>query len=133
MGSSRSVLVMLMLCAALFGCGDSGASSKQPPLGAVTGTVKLDGQPLPDANVEFRGEAGRPTIGRTDSSGRYKMEYGPGMSGVPVGKHKVKISTKINPANDLQDKVPPKYNEKSELISEVKAGDNTVDFDLTTK
>jgi hypothetical protein len=133
MRSLRSMLLLLMACAAAVGCGGGGDSAKQPPLGTVTGTVKLDGQPLPDANVEFRSDVGRPTMARTDASGSYVLQYGQGVKGAPVGKHTVKISTKINPANDSADKVPAKYNVKSDLIREVKAGDNTIDFDLTSK
>lgn len=127
------VLALFVIVSSCVGCLDTGGKIKQPPLGEVSGTVKLDGQPLPDANVEFRADAGRPVTAKTDSSGRYEMYFAPGVRGVPVGKHTIRISTKINPANDTNEKVPAKYNEKSTETREVKAGQNTIDFDLSTK
>ena len=59
-----------MLLLAIAGC------SGDPPTGAVTGTVILDGDPLPNAIVTFTPLAGgRSTIGTTDTTGTYTLGF----------------------------------------------------------
>lgn len=54
---------------------------------SVKGTVKLDGQPLPDASVIFiaQDEGGKDARGSTDSNGVFRLD------GVMPGKYKVVI------------------------------------------
>lgn len=115
----------------LTGCGGS-----EVPLGDVTGRVMMDGQPLPNALVRFMPEkGGRSSQGRTDSDGRYKLDYSARSEGALVGKAQVMITT-----GSLEDRtrrasetVPRKYNDDTELTAEVKRGSNELDFDLKTK
>jgi hypothetical protein len=121
----------------LSGCSGQG---DRPPLGRVSGTVTLGGQPLTDAEVTFAPESGRPSAGRTDSSGRYELSYVMRTKGAKVGKHRVFIGW---PPDDDDDgaarktadrpKIPARYNRQSELTADVKSGSNTYDFKLESK
>jgi len=113
------------------GCGNS------VELGQVAGTITLDGQPLAKAKIEFQPqEIGSPSYGRTDENGHYELMFAVDTPGAMLGKHVVRISTfrqepgSGGPPVTIPERVPPKYNEKSELIREVKPGRNTFDFRL---
>ena len=117
------------------GCGSS------DKLGTVTGTVTLDGKPLPQASVTFSRGQGRMSVGTTDEQGRYKLLYTVNQQGAEPGTHTVSITTQIYAVSgeaDLaavegrQELLSPRYNEKTELTAEVKPGRNTIDFDLTS-
>jgi len=109
---------------------------KLPRLGRVTGTVTMDGQPLPDASVLFEGaNAGEPpSMGKTDAAGKYELYYSRGHKGATIGDHKVIISTYQAGDDDnpkgVRQTVPSKYNAKSELTGAVKRGQNKLDFEL---
>jgi len=125
------VLASLTLC--LFGCN----SEKVPGLGTVTGTVTMDGKPVPDAMVSFEPtEPGKSAaLGKTDASGNYELYYSRSHKGAPVGENIVKITTYGETGDDenrqiRKETVPTKYNVKSELKAEVKRGANKFDFDL---
>src|SRR6478672_13610229 len=67
----RPTVVLILLLVALAGCGQSG-----PQIAPVHGHVKLDGQPLANADVQFQPEGSqRPSSGRTDAEGRYDLMY----------------------------------------------------------
>jgi hypothetical protein len=130
---------LVALCVVLLpvaGCGSSG-----PKLGKVSGTVTLDGKPLPDARIEFQpGPEGSPSEARTDENGHYELMYGPDKPGAIVGEHLVRISTaRMELADELgremishPELLPPRYNQESELKREVVAGSQTIDFELTS-
>jgi len=114
------------------GCGGSG-----PELGRVTGTIKLGGQPLEGATVEFQPEtSGSPSYATTDAEGYYELAYLPGQPGALLGKHRVSISTfrqQSNPdgtTTTLPERLPAKYNAETELVREVQSGKNAIDFEL---
>jgi hypothetical protein len=125
----------------LAGC--SSAPADQPPLGRVRGRVTMDGQPLAGVDIVFSPAKGRPSMATTDSTGRYDLFYINTTKGAKVGPHKVFI----RPAETSPDEVPgdgskpaaprpvvpAKYNKRSELTAEVKAGGNTIDFALESK
>jgi hypothetical protein len=113
----------------------------------VHGTVTLDKAPLADAQVEIVTEKGT-SYGRTDSSGRYVAEYSRSLKGAAAGPATVKIRTSIvYPGEDTsalkvdpktgdfkkEEKLPAKYNTKSELKIEIKENGGPYDFDLTGK
>jgi len=132
--------VSLVLLWALVGCG--GGGSDNPDLGSVTGTVTLDGKPLPNATVEFTptgGEGGRPAVAVTDDDGEYELEYTPGNYGATPGSYQVVITTATTTTDaegndvDVPEKLPAKYNANTELKAEVKAGSNKFDFALDSK
>jgi hypothetical protein len=103
----------------------------------VTGTVKLDGQPLEGANVTFwpiDAENDRPSSGVTDSSGQYRLMYTADESGALIGQHKVEISTAVSSEEGTTpERLAARYNSSTELTAEVTSGRNTIDFDLTSQ
>ena len=106
----------------------------------VTGTVTLDGKPLPGATVIFQPEDGsRPSIGVTDESGRYELGYTQKVKGALVGKHRVSITTGQEGEDDsgetviVVEQVPVQYNVESQLVKEVTSGSNEIDFPLDSK
>ena len=127
--ASTLCVLVLLTC----GCSGDEGKIKRPALGQVTGTVKLDGQPLADALVEFVPTGARSSIGRTDSAGKYTLEFDESNKGAAVGEHTVRITTK-SPTTSPVEKVPARFNEKSELKKTVKEGENPpIDFELVTK
>src|SRR5262245_14902634 len=76
-------------------------------------------------------------VGRTDSDGNYSLTYAAGVQGAQQGENMVRITTYSagNPGGNpprpaVPEKVPTKYNSKTELKREVKSGHNTCDFAL---
>ena len=126
-------LVLCLACLLTVGCRDSG-----PQLGTVSGTITLEGEPLPNAKVLFQpGPGGSPSEGRTDSNGKYELQYGIDKPGALVGEHVVRITTyqleretADGPLILTKESVPAKYNEQSELTREVKPGHNELNFEL---
>ena len=115
------------------------ASRDTPDLGKVSGVVTLDGEPLPQATVEFQPtEAGGVTsFGTTDDEGKYELSYSVGIDGAKVGEYKVRITSyrqehvEDGPPREIPERVPPKYNSQTELVRTVEAGSQTMDFELT--
>ena len=132
--SPTSIVLLILVCGAVtVGCG--GGTEPLPELGTVSGTVTLDDAPLAGAGVVFTPETGRISNGTTDAEGKYVLSYGPDVRGAVLGKHSVAITVEENmelPA-DQQTVIPPRYNVKTTLSAEVKAGENTFDFPLKSK
>lgn len=72
----------------LSGCG----RGDYPEMARVTGTVTYKGKPVPNMMVNFMPTEGRPSWGKTDSSGKYEMIYDSDYKGVKMGHHKVYIT-----------------------------------------
>jgi hypothetical protein len=118
------------LCVPLvLGCGHG----DRPPLGTVHGTVTLDGKPLAGAGVLFQPvEPGRASAGVTDADGRYELVYIRRDKGAKVGAHLVKITpAKRQPGQS--ELATPRHPAQGPLHAEVKPGDNTFDFPLSSK
>ena len=137
---SYSRLVFGVVLASTFGCGESKVAS-------VSGTVKLDGEPLANAVVIFqpvgdgKTNPGVGSIGRTNDRGEYRLCLIGGSNGAVRGTHRVEISCPIDDGQNCPDedratkppnKVPNRYNAASKMIYEVKSGANKADFDLTS-
>ena len=139
------------LCATLFltGCG---IKSNGPPLMPVSGTVTLDGKPLPGATILFiptGSTHGTSSGGRTDSAGRYELTATHSGKGAPVGQHKVvasklvmpdgsdmPVNTKVGPIDSpARESLPAKYSaiDRTVLTAAVRDGVNTIDFPLSSK
>ena len=133
-----AVVVTSLSCA---GCGDSLPAT-------VTGTVTIDGKPLPEnenvtGNVVFYPTAGgAAAFGDVSSGGKYKITTG-STKGLAPGEYKVTVRVieiepeppggyKAAPPQKLLS--PPKYNdnEKTDLLVKVEPGSQTLDLDLTT-
>jgi hypothetical protein len=124
----RRTVVLVLLLVPLAGCGHSG-----PQIAPVHGHIKLDGQPLANADIQFQPDGSqRSSSGRTDADGQYSLMYKRGQPGAMVGQHTVRISVSSEVV-----KHPPiiaaRFDTKSELVREVKSGDNEFDFDVTTE
>jgi hypothetical protein len=127
------------------GCG---GRNDQPELGQVTGTITLDGKPLSGIAVVFQPDSGRPARGMTDAEGKYELTYIRQTKGTKVGPNRVEIAPSEDGAPEEFENVdeesksvtkrsksgkptiPSRYNLRSELKAEVKAGKNTFDFQL---
>jgi hypothetical protein len=90
-----------------------------PPLAQVSGTVTLDGAPLPKAQIKFQplieSTAGAKlnvatSFGFTDDNGKFTLQYayidGRVILGAAIGKHMVTVN--VN-GDDGQEKLPPQY------------------------
>jgi hypothetical protein len=141
----RALWLIALLVVPAFGCG-------QDKFAPVSGVVRMDGKPLPGATVSFlpepvKGSTEAPVTssGKTNEKGEYTLRTGTGQDGALVGKHKVTISLQAPEVVDsdrrpprggprLADKVPARYNTKSELTCEVPAGGKTdANFDLKSR
>ena len=121
-----------------WGCSNAGPT--------VTGTVRVDGEPLEKGSITFvpvddKGQvaSGRgPDAGSPIKGGKYQVARD-----LTPGKYRVEIQgtrkgTKKVPDPVIADRlvyeevavVPPEYNKNSNLIREVRAGPNPIDFDL---
>lgn len=131
----KSSLVLIPLF--LIGCG--GGPNDTPETAEVSGVVTLDDEPLPDAEVVFQPENGRPSQAVTNEKGVYTLKYSKDINGAKIGKHTVRIKTgKIISKDDgteekIPEKVPEKYNAKTTLEVEVKPENEPINFDLKTK
>ena len=130
----------------LLGCGGENIKVAKN----VSGLVTLNGKPLAKASVTFVPVAtkdnqgpGQTAQGLTDDAGRFKLNIDPETSGSVIGPCRVYITTLIGqPGSDdrdaggpivrTQDKLPPKYNMKTELTFDVPPeGTENANFDLT--
>ena len=142
-----SALVAAVL---LVGCGGGGPND-MPEVGAVTGTVTIDGQPGANLMVTFQPEGGRPSMGATDASGKYELTYSREAMGAKIGKNLVTISSvqsdaayeageteaaATDDAEPAEDPIPAKYNtmavDNPDMTVEVKPGENTFNWDVVT-
>lgn len=128
-------ILCLLLSITIMAC--SNTPSDQPELGTVSGKITMDGAPLAKASVRFYPESGRASAGNTDEEGNYELVFIRDTIGAIPGKHSVKIST-LDEANDPfgsqnSETVPTKYNKKTTLEATVEEGENTINFDLTSK
>jgi len=138
--NSQVKLLSFTLCfVGIFSVGCGGNGVKNPDMGTVSGKVTLDGTSLVGVMVSFEPSGttpGHPSMAKTDSDGRYTLDYDENVKGAVVGTHDVRITTPQeapDPTGKFKDPVPKKYNTNTELHQEVKPGANQIDFELTTK
>jgi len=105
----------------------------------VTGTVTLDGQPLPDAEVEFTPvDGGRPAIGVTNADGVFELQYRRNEAGALTGRYNVRVSTATQKSGengeeiDVPEKVPSRYQQDGTIVLEVLPGSNDFKIRLST-
>jgi hypothetical protein len=136
MTNSRRVAALVAALLALTGC-DGG-----PKVGDVRGTVTVDGQtPALGSSITFV-----PTDGTSGGGGATIMD-GRYSAKLPVGKYKVEIRVprqvgKAPKAREgpgpggvanIEESLPAKYNDQTELTLEVKPGANEKNWELKTK
>jgi len=126
---SRAYALVAMALLMSIGCG--------PPATTVSGTVTLDGEPLPAAAIMFYPAAGDgPTSHAfTDATGRFSARIFPKETAVTVSLYKP--NGKVRDGEPVAEQaVPARYVERETtiLLIEPVEGKNTVcDFALTTK
>ena len=110
-----------------------------PLLSSVSGTITLDGKPLPHAIVNFepvtddRVKEQRQlggSVGRSDKHGVYSLTYPGGHDGAVLGTHTVRVNKNNDQGLEVLAK---KYHLQSRMKHEVKAGSNTIDLDLRSE
>jgi hypothetical protein len=147
----------LLAAGLMAGCGGG------PKLVPVSGMVKLDGKPFPNAMVSFQPigkggddiNPGKGSMAVTDENGRYVLLYEGTKKGVLTGKHIIRISTLsghgterppdtgtpdgiilpkgAKPEMDF-DPIPVEWNEKSDKTFDVPdGGTDQANFDIVTK
>ncbi len=113
----------------LLGCGPGG-----PEIATVSGTITLDGKPLPEASVLFINQSGRPAAAWTDQSGNYKLMFDENRSGAIPGDNIVRISTfrfGVEGVPGKKETIAAEYNIRSKLSFKVEPGKkNIANFDL---
>ena len=94
----RTTLSLGVALAALAAAGCGGG----PKIAEVSGVVTVNGRPYPNAVVSFQPigskenpNPGRGSVAETDENGRFKLVYDGSESGALVGKHRVRIFTKL--------------------------------------
>jgi len=133
---SRAIFVVGLLAAsAVMAAGCQSRAPGTPDLAPVTGTITVDGKPADKANVSFEGPGNKVSFGNTDTAGRYELNYIHQSKGAAIGANTVKITTRIEapPGAGYVDPIPAKYNARTTLKADVKAGPNVINFELTTK
>jgi hypothetical protein len=112
-----STFVVAFALSAVIGCG----GSDHLPLAPVTGTVMLDGQPLPEGRILFRPDAGRAGRGKVENGVIVQAATYGINDGLVLGRHKIAIqpipevervaaSTATGSSADGETKVPrPSY------------------------
>lgn len=122
--------------------------SRQTPAHPVGGRVTLDGKPLVDAQISFRPAQGPEAFGVLDGDGRYRLSTRAAGDGAVAGTHAVTLS-QVTVGLALEPGVPPKLvkptpgampvpekylrAETSGLTATVVPGENTFDFDLSSR
>src|SRR4029079_1790179 len=95
-------LTIVCVVTATFGC-DSGRRPHYASLGLVevSGTIKLDGEPLPDVMVAFENPEDKTfSFGKTNAAGAYKLMFNSEKSGCTQGKKVVHVTPYTQPDAD---------------------------------
>lgn len=104
------------------GCGNNGEG-----IAKVKGRVTIGSEPLANVKLEFNPvEAGRMSVGFTDTQGEYELQYNLQDKGALVGKHIVNIRVYPEPGTDAIN-IPPDF---QDLERDVLAGTNEFNFDI---
>lgn len=122
------LLALLILC----GCGD-------PTKGIVSGTITVDGQPAETGAISFIPLDGRSsTAGGVITDGQYTVNAAVTKVRVEIRVPKVVGEKKIYDTPDspvqkvMQESLPAKFNDNSELRYDIPSGRSTKDFSLET-
>jgi hypothetical protein len=141
---SKRLLMILVpsVIPLVFGCSRGGGANR----GAISGTVNLDGKPVEQGSILFTPvEDTRGSVaGGEITDGRYQL---PAKIGPAVGRNRVQIRAmrktgKMVPkafghpgemVPERVEAIPARFNSKSALEVEIKPGDNTADFDVSSR
>lgn len=135
-----------MTVVGLMAIGCSGGGGDDKPREPVSGTVTLDGQPLPEGVIHFlpaggAGEAIASATGKIEN-GRFSIprEQGPvpgsykvsiGHTDQPEGRVKIDLKKIAKKAAGAKELIPAKYNSQTTLKAEIpKGGKSDLNFPL---
>lgn len=129
-----SLPALIVLCSAI-GCGGGSGPATYP----VSGTVSMDGEPIPKGQIVLRDPEGTiVSAGGTIIDGEFSFESQPGSKQVEIIARR-EVPGKFQAPNPGEEKfpvleqyIPKRYNTESELTKEVVAGDNEFHFKLTS-
>jgi hypothetical protein len=122
----------LRSCAALAALAVVTFSGCGVKLAEVTGTVTVNGKPAAGLDVVFEPQSpkGPPSFGVTKADGTYELKSRGRKKGAIIGTHRVSVNQGDVAEGVIPLTIPPKYNLKSELTTEVKSGANTYNIDI---
>ncbi len=147
MGANASMIRPLCLFGMLLTAGCmGGVDPKAPKLEPVTGVVRLNGEPLKNADIMFLPTASNlEASGRSDDEGKYELHVRT-KNGAVAGTYKVTISKRVREDGSEfpedrsnmgvgKESLPVKYVDRNstDLTAEVIEGANEIDFDLQSK
>lgn len=134
--STFIVGICIGMASILIGCGSAPTAGRQP----LSGEVLLDGQPLDEGMIHFEPSIDsklRLDTGAVITKGKYQL---PAEHGLPPGKYIVSISSRTKDTRSadeamkgaepstVKERIAPKYNSETTLVSEIKSGPNKLDF-----
>jgi hypothetical protein len=134
-----ALLIGGVLCYGMYLVFDRMMSSrlKIPPLGNVTGTITLDGKPLPGAMIYFaplepaiagsKKERARTSYGIADENGNYKLIYIDSTEGAAIGKCRVWLDLVTAEKGQV---IPPEYSAGTMMVREVKPGSQKIPIEM---
>lgn len=124
---------MLVAPALLMGCAE-------PTTGRVSGVVTVDGASAETGSIAlFPLNGAGTTAGAAIKQGKYEAVVKLGQYKVEIrvpriiGKVKVYETANSPMKNVMEESLPPKYNDQTELQVEIKPGENLHDFNLKRK
>jgi hypothetical protein len=129
-----SVRILLLAVAVMVvGCG----GAEKLKLASVSGTVKLDGKPLPDGQIVFTKDGEAPREIKI-TNGQYTGEAYVGQNHIQFAAYKATGKARAaGPGADeggsMENILPSRYNQESKEFRDVKAEANKFDFDLQSK
>lgn len=129
---SAATLPLVLCLAAL--CVVAGCGQGRPDRVAVSGQVLIDGQPLTQGLIQFVPEGARPSGGKLDANGRFKLTCYDGGDGIVPGTHRVMISAKeILSESKVRWHAPPKYADfrESGLVFTIEEPTDSLKIELT--
>jgi hypothetical protein len=86
-----------------------GCDDGRPTRVSIAGTVLVDGKPLTVGDVKFVPQGARPSSGRIDASGRFRLTCYDGGDGAVLGMHRVQVSASEIKGDDVRWHAPIKY------------------------
>ena len=124
------IALLVMLCAV-------GCSSTDATRGEVSGRVTIDGTPAAAGAIAFTPVDGAsPTAGGKILDGRYSVKAPFGVAKIEIRVPKVVGQRKLYDTPDspvqplMEESLPNKFNDETQLTIDVKPGSNEHDFDL---
>jgi hypothetical protein len=87
----------------------SGCDDGRPTRVPIAGSVLVDGKPLTVGDVKFVPQGARPSSGKIDASGRFRLTCYDGGDGAVLGKHRVQVSASEIKGDEVRWHAPIKY------------------------